>query len=376
MWLAKLKFEQNRFYKLLEEHPDISIGDAARAHGITYEQAWRWKKQRQQNPFFAPQIETSRKKIILPSKEELTRHCVERYQNQGVVANSWKELVIELKEKFDGLREFKESSIKNCLRKFTPLRSRQAKRKPFLANTRGFHQRQLVASSFVAQLLLSDSPLVFFDETIISQQNFKQKAIGTKVLQPLAFKMYSKSIRFLVMFSLSGEIVFQVVSKTPNSEVIMNFFRNAVPKLLQKLPNPKHERLVVFLDNARSQKTKAFQDLTKTLPLNLIYSIPSSPYINLIEDLFLRAKRALRQTFYETNYDINSVVLQNFKDSIGEGYDWIIRRFVENVKSRQQHLDYSVGQDGRPLIGKRPPPDIEAPGTQGLGPPKVRLKRT
>lgn len=338
----------------------------AKLNGICYNKAWRWCDSKSKKHLHDQEEETGKRKLIqLPNGRILKRLFTKEFESNGVVADSWKDLVKGLIELYPSLKQFRYTSVVRAIRSRTPLRSYKVKRKPALATTRGFHQRQLLLSSILTKLLLDKSPIAFFDETIVSFKNFKQTAIGTKVLAPLCYTAMKTSVRLLVMFTLEGKIAFQILTKDPTAKEISYFFEEAVPTLMASMSNPRRERLTVVLDNAKPQSSQEFLRRADKLPIVLTYNVVSSPYINMVEDLFLRLKRSFRQKLYEKKAEIIPVLIQNMIDGIREGFNWIVRRFVSNCRSRLDCLGPPVPDYGqrpsRPPFQQFIPPDIDGP---------------
>lgn len=253
----------------------------------------------------------------------------------GGVGTSWNELCTHLKFAFPSLRDYSNSHISNLLRSKTPIRSLVAKQTSMKLKPMENIKKQLIVASFIVKILLEEHPILFFDETILSSSNFKKTALGSKVFVPLRKNYTRKSIRFLTIFGLDGTLGIQVTDKDTDSKDIVRFFQSAIPKIQSQLPDhDKNKRIVVFLDNARVQKTKKFQDLVKKLPIVIFYNIPCSPWINMIEDFFLIMKRPFKKRFYSPDQLLLKEVFLAIKNSFLAGTKWIENKFYQNAKRR------------------------------------------
>lgn len=357
---------KERLLNLLLESDNLSLSKAAKMTGFSYNKAWRILHEN-----FKPS--TSRRTSLgsCLSITNIQGHVVQRYLNNDYISKDWRELTNSMKMAFPILQSFKDKTIQNELRKRTSLRAISIKRKPAKADTRALLQRQLLVGNVILNHIDQKQPLFFFDETIISEKNFKKTAIGTTVMVPFVPNYTISKLHIIVLFSLQGQVALQISSEPNTSATITDFFRRAIPRLLDR---KLAKKITVVLDNAAVQKTSEFKALVKTLPINLLYNIPCSPYLNLIEDFFMQIKTGFKAHFHQKAENCVFSCLQAVKDQLkANDFKWMIRKLVAQIDKRV--LVHKM--DDRPFRGltdflkKREPPDLTRPAAtnrQGIAP--------
>lgn len=249
------------------------------------------------------------------------------------------------------------------------MRAISIKRKPAQSNTRALLQRQLLVGSDILNLIASNTPVCFFDETVISEKNFKKTAIGNSSMMPLVANYTISKVHLLVLFSLSGQVAVQISSVPNTGEATVNFFKQAIPKFLDR---SLMKKVVVVLDNASVQKTANFKDLVQTLPLDLLYNIPCSPFLNLVEDFFLQIKKSFKTHYYQNKENCLGSCLQAIKDELRKGnFDWMLRKLVSEIKGRLavHKFDKNPFSQLTDLLKRRLPEDLgkrEPTSQQGI----------
>ena len=158
---------------------NLTLSKIAKKHGLTYNQAWRSIKER-----FTAQAHHRTNIYDCLKQVNLKQFIEEKYFGNNYVSMEWTPLMSELKERFPILESYANKSLENAIRKCTDLRAVSIKRKPANFNSRILLQRQLLVGSLILQLHHSGEPLCFFDETILSEKNFKKTAVGNSVLMP------------------------------------------------------------------------------------------------------------------------------------------------------------------------------------------------
>ena len=279
-----------------------------------------------------PKVKRNAKVVQYLSSINLKGFVRDRYLANNAVAHTWHDLCTEIKDKFKILEDVKEKTLINNLRKHTTLRAVNIKRKPFNSNSKGLLQRQLLVGCTILRLLDEGAQIWFFDETVISEKNFKKTAIGTSSMIPLVPNYTITKINLLVLFNIRGDVVVQIASRPNTSYATTNFFRQAIPKIVD---TEKKEKIIVVLDNAAVQKTKEFKGLVEVLPLNLLYNIPCSPFLNLVEDFFLEIKKHFKTHFHQNKENCLKSCLQSIKDAIQKkDFTWMLRKLVNELESK------------------------------------------
>jgi len=92
---------------------------------------------------------------------------------------------------------------------------------------------------------------------------------------------------------------------------------------------PDNKRVVIFLDNARYQKSKDIEDCAKSLNISLIFIPPYSPNLNLIERVWKFFKKQLRNKYREKFQEFYDA-LSEICDQLDKGYSQEISRLINH----------------------------------------------
>ena len=337
---------------------EASLGHAAKKFSLSYNKAWRML-----GDLMTPK--TGKRDLVSNSFSavDLQPFINQRYFANNYVAKDWRELVQDVKTEFPILQNYSDKTIQKEIRNRTNLRAISIKRRPANSNTRALLQRQLLVASDIVNLIETKTPLCFFDETVISEKNFKKTAIGNSTLIPLVPNYTISKVHLLVLFSLSGQVAVQISSMPNTSAATVDFFKQAVPRFLDRT---LMQKLVVVLDNASVQKTAEFKSLVQELPLNLLYNIPCSPFLNLVEDFFLQIKAGFKTHYYQNKENCLGGCLQAIKDELRKGsFEWMLRKLASETKARISahkfdsapfdHLEDLLKRQADMSLGKRRP---------------------
>lgn len=301
---------------------------------ISYNKAWKWLTAHAQSQATPPK----QTKPVLPPANLLKKAVAELYGSDGIVGKDWKDVKKNLTQRFKVFGEMKLETFRQRITSCTPLCSKKTSRKPVLANTKGFIQKQVFIGSIIYLLINAGWNVLFFDETTFSPTNYKQTGIGSKAMPPLVENKQFTSVRMLCLFSLNGKLAFEVSRDAPKGEHIAYFLRRALPHFLSG--RGARRDTVIVLDNAIVHKGAQVKALTKYFPVSFLFTIPGSPFLNLIEDLFLDLKKPLKSDFQLSNKDSLQKVMSIMKNQVvGKTHNWIFARFVQGLLERLQLID-------------------------------------
>ena len=389
----KCKYYKIKFLNFAKDNQHIPLADAAKMFGISYNSAWKWIRQFVKSNSI-PKLGLPEG---LPSPSALKKACYGLYNETGMVGPNWKSIQQKLSNEYPKLHTMKAETFRKRMTRCTPLSSRKTNRKPVLAEARGFIQRQVFVGCIIYQLLKSGRNVLFFDETIFSPSNYKQTGIGSKALPPLVNNQQFASVRLLFMFNLQGRIAFQVSQTAPKGSDIASFLQQAVPRFL--MGQSTDQRTFIVLDNASVHKNKLVRDLTSQFPISLLFTIAGSPFLNLIEDLFLALKRPFKKSFRPNNKSSLEAVLQVIKQEvISKPQDWIFARFVEvllgkmkAISNINEPLEVPPRNFNAPLLNidtiaeyreydrkefRQSPDQIHTPLTEDISKPLIRINKS
>lgn len=324
------KLKEERVYETISKNTHLTIPQIAfktnSSYGFVYRTFRKWAEH--------PTSSWTDKPDRFPSPEEIKIFIHQLYYEKGSISLDWGLLCCNLKNRFPYLNKYKNKTLSNRFREHCGIKAINNKRKPKTADVGGYNQRQIFIGSLIARGLLEDPKgIVFFDETIYSSGNHKKTSLGTRNLTPIRYNRPVKSIHALVMFRIDNEVAIQFATTPSNTEVVINFFKEAVPYFMER--KQTGHRLVVVLDNVRYQKTKAFKKIAKDLGVDLLYTVPTSPFLNLIEDFFLKVKKNMRRSLIPLHLKNPGITfIKGFRTALTIDAGWIVRKFTKELEKR------------------------------------------
>ena len=181
---------------------------------------------------------------------------------------------------------------------------------------------------------------------------------------PLVANYSISKLYCLVMFSLDGKVAFQFSTVPNTSNATVAFFKQAIPKFIY---TNSQKKLTIVLDNAAVQKTAELKGLVEVLPINLLYNIPCSPFLNPVEDFFMEIKKSFKTHYHQQRENCLFGMLQSFKNVIKRGnFDWMIRKMAVNLQRRLQVHGFDIIQSNPVMrfLNKRNPEDEDDEDSQ------------
>lgn len=277
---------------------------------------------------------TGVRRLVLPPAHAITTVLSQLYSRSGKLSGDWEELIAEMRLRFPELRQFASSTIANHLRKKMSIRLMRHKRIAYKQEVSEYVHRQLCLANIMTMMLAEEVPILYFDQTTINIESFKCKSIGTTQFPPLhKHEFQHLGIHILTLFSLSGFFFFRVARNSANSEEVVQFLSECLDRLFVSRDTGS-SGYMVFLDNAMYHRTKKVKDLTDKYPIRLIYSIPHSPFLNLVEDFFLELKRGVRAEQFHGEHRLLELIGQAVVRLKSADFGWILRRFGRNTLAK------------------------------------------
>jgi transposase len=275
--------------------------------------------------------------LILPAKNEIITYFEERWIDRGRIADDWEELTNAMKNKFPKLKDFANKTIMNKTRILTGVRSISDKKMPFKLSHFSFIEKQLSLCNILAKMHMQEEKIIYFDQSSIQLTSFKSKSLGTTDMRPHRYTpVFNESIHFLMGMTINGFIAVQFSNYSARSEDVKNFITAMMKELMKSIDKNKADGWYILMDNAGYQKTSQIKELCKKYPLHIIYSIPTSPFINLIEDVFLGVKRYFRENYYSSALSATpmDLLIKGIRTTYKKGIDWIMRKHISIVMQK------------------------------------------
>ena len=201
--------------------------------------------------------------------------------------------LVDLKKAQPALRCVSLKQYKRFITKRLGFRYRQYKRTYKDPDKKHLLDVRKSVAFLLGKLVFRDCLILFFDSTSFSDTSFKKYAWtldrkGTPRL--LAPKVYGY-VNLFVACSTDRIINYWIV-KSVNRLTTASFLYETIRYCRSVLG---HQRILVLLDNARIHKTTLVKKLAEKLSFYLLLNPPYSSKMNLVEYVFERVKRPLRQ---------------------------------------------------------------------------------
>ena len=171
---------------------------------------------------------------------------------------------------------------------------------------RNEEQKQLCRLIFIDRLLKlleSNENIYFFDETTFEINSKGFHCYGFAGQRPeTQVKMKPIYLRLLLIVSFT-KIEAGVFSQRPvNSDYVFDFLRRFTYTLQYK-KDYLSKSVILILDNAPKNRTQNIKSLSEDGYINLMYTVPCSPFTNFIESTFNKIKRTIqRHNLYPFKY--------------------------------------------------------------------------
>lgn len=297
------------------------------------------RKRVRKGDFNEPVSSQAVRAIILPPRSQLKELVGRRYSRDGFVASNWFELITAIKQEFPYLQQYKDNSLEKQIRKVLGIRALQNNRKQYKPTFKDFMLKQTLVGFLTVNLLYGREKVLFFDQSSVVPGGFKSTSLGDNMLKPFRGHQYGMpNLNFLAAIDvLNGTTAVRVSKYSARSDDVVNFITEVITHLCSKTPKAEWGWHIV-LDNAGYQKTAAFKNLVNKLPINIIYNVPSSPFLNLIEDFFLSVKHEFRDQYYTSRHQAIQSLSAGLRNTCQKGYAWIIRKFLRLMRDNIERM--------------------------------------
>ena len=141
--------------------------------------------------------------------------------------------------------------------------------------------------------------ILFFDETTISQKNFKNK-IYKKKNQKTNNKFLPKYFKnhFLVIMNKNEIISYLLTEENLETMIVVNFLIATIDFL--RSIKRENRKIIIFADNAAYHRTDIIKKMCSIYQNYIIFNSPNSPKQNPIETVFEFFKRRIRNVIFLT----------------------------------------------------------------------------
>lgn len=156
------------------------------------------------------------------------------------------------------------------------------------------HNRVLFLKVF-KDLALDGVEMVFFDESLFQVRQKNLRAFELPGQRPTFFsRSYPIFVKLTLMCSFTRVLGFEVSDQKTTAASTANFFREFVKsELAERRRRPR--RVVVVLDNGPKNKSKEIEALAQSGSFELFFTIPNSPFLNFVENIFHVVKQRVYQ---------------------------------------------------------------------------------
>ena len=272
----------------------------------------------------------NRKLFRMPPRTEVKGFLDVEWAKNGYLATSWKELIARFKLRFPHLKDFSGKTISNQLRVFARVRMMADKRIQNKATPVEFFTKQLAVASVLVKLHLANERVIYFDQSSIQLGSFKSRSLGTTELKPIVYtRNFPDTLFFLAAIDVSGFVAIQFMLKSAASNEVACFIDDTMKRIRSEARDRYDKGCFVVMDNAGYHKTGIVKGLCKIHPMNIIYTVPCSPVLNIVEDFFLKVKQFVRSTHYENPNEIEKLLLKGVGSALAVDPKWMMRKFIE-----------------------------------------------
>lgn len=140
--------------------------------------------------------------------------------------------------------------------------------------------------------------IYFFDECSFELQRNKTKMFEKRGSRPLiSCKSQPISIRLLLITSLTKIECYSMKNESTSGQSICDFIQEFFVRKLVESGFPS-QPIYLVLDNAKKNRVDDIKRLTQLMNVRLFYIIPNSPFLNMIENVFM----VLKQKVYKNNF--------------------------------------------------------------------------
>ena len=162
-------------------------------------------------------------------------------------------------------------------------------------------EKRRVTAAILYKLLANHEKMFYFDECSFQMSKLGRKFWGFKgekhyhkVWNPLEF------VKIMMIVGFEGIVSFQLSFSSSNGKEIKDFLVTTLKHLSANLENDSTN--IILLDNATKNRIKGIKSIVDHLPFRIFYTVPITPEHNLIENVFLRLKRKVKDQVITSRY--------------------------------------------------------------------------
>lgn len=329
--LGKRIAKESLIFEDLVHHPELTFAEIGKRHKTCKsEVSVIVKSLRSTGEIPSKTRVQTRRFFRLPPRAELENFFEQEWSQKGFVGESWREVLIAFKDRFPSYSSgFKDKTILNHLIKGTPLRSMQNKQIQARTSPKAFLTKQLALVYTIIKLHFAKETIIYFDQSSVQMGSFKSKSIGTSRLKPLAqIPHMPTSILFQTAITIDGFIGIEFFKNQMTSSTHVKRFLLSMVKKLREIEGDPKKPYYFVLDNAGYHKTTELKSICKEHNIYLLYTVPCSPFMNLIEDFFLKAKSVIRRLAYTSENDVLEGLARGVSLAVNSGFDWLMRKHI------------------------------------------------
>lgn len=143
-------------------------------------------------------------------------------------------------------------------------------------------------------LIPSDIQCCYFDWTSFAENNFKKRIWAQRGDKPIVKSRYSYSnLHLFVLLGREKVFSFQFFKGRISSEIIFSFLSQSIIGI-ERFYGLQRNSLVVILDNSPLNQSLSLFNFMTIREIKLLFTAPSSSFLNPIEMLFAKVKQPLK----------------------------------------------------------------------------------
>lgn len=283
-----------------------------------------------------------RKRLRIPSKNQIQDMLNDAYKQKGYIAKSWKDFSSMLQKRYP-IKEGDDVNKKTLLNKIQKeygLRSMRPKRRPFKPTMKRHLQNQLVLAGYIFKQHMANKDVLYFDQTTFQYTSEETMLLGSTDYTPMVTLAKSAPFHMLAIYTIKGIYAIQFLTNSSNTEEASNFIEQVINKY--KIEHSLNQ-VQILMDNAQYQSTSQFRSRVIAAGGLIIYSIRQTPWINIIEDFFLAIKSILKRTYGQDTTEYRQAVASAIYQASSIDTSWILRKFMNNLLLVIQEYRADIG---------------------------------
>ena len=199
-------------------------------------------------------------------------------------------------------------------------------------DSNGHKKSRFLISLFLLQLIRKKFHIIFYDSSTLCESNFKNHVWklenGNNSKSCLNVNKIFGSSSILLACTMTEVINFWITSKN-NKLVTTSFLYETILKYRKRF---KNKILIIFLDNATMHYSKEVSLLAEKLGVYLFFNAPYSSKINLVEYVFEKLKRRIRQKIQKrSRTNLQDILFREMANYIKKDSKIETRQFYKEI---------------------------------------------